>query len=57
MNNTFELFKFFLFLNELNLIYQSLTGIVTSFNFIPIVLVPWDRFLLYHIPIRHLYIF
>jgi len=57
MNNTFELFKIFLFLNELNLIYQSLTGIVTSFNFIPIVLVPWDRFLLYHIPIRHLYIF
>ena len=28
------------FLDELNLIYQRLTGFVVPFNFIPIVLVP-----------------
>jgi hypothetical protein len=32
------------FLNELNLTYQRLTGYITSFDFIPIVLVPWDKF-------------
>jgi hypothetical protein len=59
MNNTSELFSFtyerdyyiFWFLNELNLIYQRLTGFVASFDFIPIVLVPWDRFLLCFTPI------
>jgi hypothetical protein len=40
------------FLNELNLTYQRLTGFVVSFDFIPIVLVPWDRFPLCHTPIR-----
>ena len=60
MNNTSELFSFtcerdyyiLWFLNELNLIYQRLTGFVASFDFIPIVLVPWDRFLLCYTPIR-----
>ena len=48
MNNSSELFNLtcerdsciILFLNEMNLTYQRLIGIVVSFNFIPIVLVP-----------------
>jgi len=59
MNNTSELFSlkcerdfFFLFLNELNLSYQRLTSFVASFDFILIVLVHWDMFLLCHTPIR-----
>jgi hypothetical protein len=40
------------FLNELNLTYRRLTGFMTSFYFIPIVLVPWGKFSLCHTPIR-----
>jgi len=39
------------FLNKLNLTYQRLTSFVASFYFIPIVLVPWGKFLLCHTPI------
>jgi hypothetical protein len=34
--------------------YERLTGFVTSFNLIPIVLVPWDKFWLCHTFIRPL---
>ena len=40
------------FLNELNLTYRRLIGFVVSFDFIPIVLVPWGRFSLCHSSIR-----
>ena len=39
-------------LNKLNLTYRKLISFVASFNFIIIVLVYWDRFSLYHNPIR-----
>jgi hypothetical protein len=45
------------FLNELNLTYQRLTNFMASFDFIPIVLVSWDRFLLCHAPIKPLLAF
>jgi hypothetical protein len=59
MNNTSEIFSLtpkrdsyiIWFLNEMNLTYQRLTGFMVSFDFIPIVLVPWDKFSLCHIPI------
>ena len=51
-NYTKRLFFILNFLNELNLIYQRLTGFVASFDFIPIVLLSWNRFSLYHISIR-----
>jgi hypothetical protein len=40
------------FLNELNLTYQRLIGFVVSFDFISIMPVLRDRFLLCHTPIR-----
>jgi len=40
------------FLNELNLTYRRLTGFMTSFYFIPIVLVSWGKFSLCHTLIR-----
>jgi hypothetical protein len=65
INNTSELFSLtcergsciLWFLNELNLTYQRLTSFMASFNFIPIVLVPWDRFSLCHAPNRSLLVF
>jgi hypothetical protein len=42
------------FLNELNQTYQRFTSFVTSFDFIPIVSVPWDKFSLCHTHIRPL---
>jgi hypothetical protein len=45
------------FLNKLNLTYRRLTGFVASFYFIPIVLVPWDKFPLCHTPIRFILAF
>jgi len=35
-----------------NLTYLGITHLVVSFDSIPIVLVPWDRFSLYHTSIR-----
>jgi len=66
INNTSEFFSFnmwerflyfFLFLNELNLTYQRLISFVASFDFIAIVLVPWDKFSLCHTPTRLLLTF
>ena len=59
ISNTFKLFSLICekdscilwFLNELNLTYQRLIGFMASFEFILIVLVLWDRFLLCHTPI------
>jgi hypothetical protein len=42
----------FMFLNDLNLTYRRLTGFVMSFDFITIVLVPWEKFLLCYTFIR-----
>jgi hypothetical protein len=65
MYNTYELFSLmrerdstiFWFLNELNLTYQRLTSFVASFDFIPIMLMPWGRFSLCHTPIKPLLAF
>jgi hypothetical protein len=62
MNNTSKLFILtcerysciLWFVNKLKLTYLRLTGFMASFNFILIVLVPWDRFSLCHTPIRPL---
>jgi len=62
MNNTFELFSLTcerysciaLFLNKLNLTYRRLISFVASFDFIPIMSVPWGKFSLCHTPIRPL---
>ena len=55
-NNTSKLFSLMYerdscilwFVNELHLIYQRLTGFMTSFDFIPIVIMSWGRFSLCH---------
>jgi hypothetical protein len=65
MNNTFELFSLtcernsciLWFLNELKLTYQRLNGFMALFDFIPIVLVSWNKFLLCHTPIKPLLAF
>ena len=62
MNNKFELFSLMCerdsyiiwFLNELNLTYKKLSDFVMLFDFIPVVLIPWDMFSLCHTPSRPL---
>jgi hypothetical protein len=39
-------------MNELNLTYRRLNSFVVSFDFIPIMVVPWGEFSLCHTPIR-----
>ena len=65
MNNTSELFSLICerdscilwFLNELKLTYQKLTDFMALFDFISIVLVSWNRFLMCHTPIKPLLAF
>ena len=65
INNTSELFSLtcqrdsciLWFLNELKLIHQILIGFVASFDFILILIMPWDMFSLYHTPIRPPFVF
>jgi len=62
MNNTSKLFSLtcmgdsciLWFLNKLNLTYQRLNDFVALFDFISIVLMSWDKFLLCHTPIKFL---